>query len=418
MKRKHLLVLFSMMLISLLIGCFQFRPITPSYPYTLDEELQMGKYVPKIDNFIIILDSSSSMSVTYEDKADRGYSKFKVAKDVIRRINNTIPEMKINGALQTFGHGIVKPIKQTETVYGLTAYSRSGLEQSLNSVKSPAEGNSPAGLAIEAISNIIVTAKGENAVILISDGENLENDPLMKVRALKNRYGDRTCLYTIWVGNKPEGKTFMEKLAGEMECGFSTSVDEIASSEDMTNFVRKVFLTRYRDSDKDGVLDHLDKCPDTPIGVKVDETGCPKVSRMDSDGDGVYDNRDECPDTPKGAIVDDRGCWVVKGVQFDYKKWDIKSQYNSNLDNVVNILIRNPGLKIRIEGHTDDIGSMKYNLELSQNRAQAIKDYLVGKGVDQSRISITGLGYSQPIAGNDTPEGRALNRRAELIPVR
>jgi OmpA-OmpF porin, OOP family len=418
MKRKHLLVLFSMVLIPLVTGCFQFRPTIPSYTYNLDKEFQAGKYMQKIDNFIIILDSSSSMSVIYEDKAESGYSKFRVAKDIIRLMNNTIPEMKINGAIQIYGYGIMEPVKQTETIYGLTTYSRSGLEKSLNSIKSHAEGNSPAGLAIEAVSNIIAGTKGENAVILISDGENLENGPMMKVKALNNIYGGRTCLYTIWVGNKPEGKEFMEELAKEMECGFSTSVDKIASSEDMAYFVRKVFLTKHRDSDKDGVLDHLDKCPDTPIGVEVDESGCPKVSQIDSDGDGVYDDRDECPDTPRGAIVDYRGCWVVKGVQFDYKKWDIKPQFDTDLDNVVDILRKNPELKIRIEGHTDNIASMAYNLELSWKRAQAIKNYLIENGVDQSRITTIGLGYSQPIASNDTPEGRALNRRVELIPIK
>ena len=126
----------------------------------------------------------------------------------------------------------------------------------------------------------------------------------------------------------------------------------------------------------------------------------------------------QCPDTPAGAIVDERGCWVVKGVQFDYKKWDVKPQFNSNLNNIENILKKNPGMKIRIEGHTDDIGSMKYNIGLSGKRAHAIMDYLVGKGIDPSRITTTGHGYAQPIADNDTPEGRALNRRAEIIPVR
>jgi OOP family OmpA-OmpF porin len=235
---------------------------------------------------------------------------------------------------------------------------------------------------------------------------------------MENSYGDRTCFYTVWIGNNPEGELFMEELAGEIGCGFSTSIDEIASDEDMINFVKQVFLTTDIDSDRDGVPDSLDRCPGTPIGVEVDRFGCPEVVQMDSDGDGVLDDIDECPDTPVGAIVDDRGCWVVKGVQFDYKKWDVKPQFNSNLDNIENILKKNLGLKIRIEGHTDNIGSMKYNIDLSGKRARAIKDYLVDKGIDSSRITTTGLGYAQSIADNDTPEGRALNRRAEIIPVR
>jgi len=231
-----------------------------------------------------------------------------------------------------------------------------------------------------------------------------------------DNYGNWTCFYTVWVGNNPEGESFMEELAGEMGCGFSTSVDKVASHEDMVDFVKRVFLTTDADSDGDGAPDSLDKCPDTPIGVEVDESGCPIL--IDSDGDGTFDNIDECPDTPVGAIVDDRGCWVVKGVQFDYKKWNVKPQFNSNLDNIEDILRKNSSLNIRIEGHTDDVGSAKYNIDLSSKRAQEIKDYLVGKGIEPSRITTKGLGYSNPIADNDTLKGRALNRRAEIIPVK
>jgi OOP family OmpA-OmpF porin len=388
------------------------------------------------------------MSEPYVGKGYGKESKLTVAKDFIKHMNNTMAEMEVSGVLQIFGRGIKVPTKQTETVYGRTAYSWSGLEQSLNSINFPADGNSPAGLAIKAVNDAIGSIKGVNAVIFISDGDNLAGDPHMEIRDMENSYGDRTCFYTVWTGNYSWSELLMEELAGEMGCGFSTSIDEIASNEDMIDFVKRVFLTTDIDSDsdgvpdsldkcpdtpigvgvdgfgcpidsdRDGVPDSLDKCPDTPIGVGVDEFGCPKVVQTDSDGDGVFDDVDEYPDTPVGAIVDDRGCWVVKGVQFDYKKWDVKPQFNSNLDNIDNILKKNSGLKIRIEGHTDDIGSMKYNIDLSGKRAQAIKNYLVNKGIDPSRITTTGLGYAQPIADNDTPKGRALNRRAEIIPVR
>ena len=462
MNRKRLFIFSLMVLVSLLTGCFQFEPrlLLNQRPENLDKEFQMGRYVPKIDNFFIILDASTSMSVSYEYEG--GELKFNVAKDFIKRMNNTMPEMNVNGSLLTFGRGIELPARQTETVYGLTTYSRSDLEQSLNNLSFPAEGNSPGGRAIKAVSDTIGSVRGDNAVIFISDGEHLEGDPRGRVRVMEDRYGERTCFYTVWIGNNPEGKALMEELAGEVECGFSISADETVAGEDMIDFVKQVFLTtdigrerdidldkdsdgdgvldsvdrcpgtpvgievdefgcsevRQMDSDGDGVYDEYDRCPDTPVGEVVDEFGCPKIIQIDSDGDGVYDNSDECQDTPAGAIVDERGCWVVKGVQFDYKKWDVKPQYNSNLDNIESILEINPGLNVRIEGHTDDVGSMKYNIGLSGKRAQAIKDYLVDKGIDPSRITTTGLGYARPIADNDTPEGRALNRRAEIIPVK
>jgi len=374
------------------------------------QELKIEGYVQKVDSFIIVLDSSSSMGTIYEDEVAERYSRFMIAKDVVRRMNNTMPEMEIQGTLQRFGYGFSGKGKLTEAVYGPTTYSRFGLEQALQSIITPG-GDSPAGLAIGATSEILRSTEGKTAVIVVSDGEKMKNEPLMKVKTLKNQFGDRACLYTIWVGSKTESKEFMEKLAAEMRCGFSITADDIATSEGMADFVRKVFFAR--DSDGDGVPDDADACPGTPPGIRVDASGC----SVDSDRDGVADDVDACPDTPRGAIVDHRGCWVVKGVKFDYKKWDVKPQFNTNLDNIINLLKRTPGLKIRVEGHTDNIGSKKYNLELSNKRAQAIKDYLVGNGIDQSRITSIGYGLSRPIAGNDTKEGRALNRRAELIPV-
>ncbi len=580
MKKRRFSILAFMMLLSLLTGCIQLKPIRISddtkafvsdtkkrfKKTSLEKDFFMGKYVPKIDNFIIILDTSSSMGVPYENKPFEGYTKLSVAKDFIKRMNDTVPEMKIKGAIQTFGN---KVTPQTETVYGLTTHTRSGLEQSLNGIQVSVEGNSPAGVAIDATSKLLSRVEGRNAVIFLSDGERLEDNPFMKVRALRERYGVNTCFYSVWVGNKPEGERVMKRLAQEMQCGFSIIVAETLSKEAMDSVVKQVFLAtsgsiqgdsdgdgvyddadmcpatprgvpvdnrgcplvqkrsridsdgdgvyddmdrcpgtprgvsvdsrgcpqvqkRSRvdsdgdgvyddmdrcpgtprgvsvdsrgcpveqkksriDSDRDGVYDDVDWCPDTPIGVEVDGKGCPKMGRLDADGDGVYDeldecpdtpigaevdekgcpkglqagddtdgdgiydDRDECPDTPSGAIVDFRGCWIIKGVQFEYKKWDISPQFTTNLDNAINVLNRNPDLEIEIVGHTDNIGSMDYNIDLSEKRANAIKEYFVENGISGSRITTTGVGFAQPIATNDTPEGRALNRRAELVPIK
>ena len=421
MKRKLSLFACLAIFISLQTGCFQlksldlkgldFMRMDEFHSQVQSQELQTEGYVQKVDSFIIVLDSSSSMGTIYKDEVAERYSRFMIAKDIVSRMNNTIPEMVIQGTLQRFGYGFAARGKLTEAVYGPTAYSTSDLEYALQTIITPG-GHSPAGLAIGATSEIVGSTKGKNAVIVISDGEKLKDDPLMKVKTLKNQFGGRTCLYTIWVGSKTKSKAFMEEIAAEMGCGFSVTADDIATSEGMEDFVRKVFLAM--DSDGDGVPDDEDECPDTPPGVQVDTVGC----AVDSDGDGVSDNVDACPNTPEGAIVDNRGCWVVKGVKFDYKKWDVKPQFNTNLDNIIDILKNTPDLNIRVEGHTDNIGSEKYNLNLSKKRAESIKAYLVGKGIDESRITSIGYGFSKPRAGNDTKDGRALNRRAELIPVK
>lgn len=164
------------------------------------------------------------------------------------------------------------------------------------------------------------------------------------------------------------------------------------------------------DTDGDGVPDNLDKCPNTPPRAPVDAVGCP----LDSDGDGVPDYLDQCSDTPKGATVNSVGCWIIKGINFDYNKWDIKPQFYPALDQNVDILKENPGLKIEVQGHTDDIASEAYNMALSEKRAESAKAYMVSKGIEPERISTRGFGESHPIASNETPEGRSENRRIEI----
>lgn len=138
-----------------------------------------------------------------------------------------------------------------------------------------------------------------------------------------------------------------------------------------------------------------------------------KVEVKDSDGDGVPDDKDKCPGTPKGAKVNEFGCWVVK-ILFDTAKWDIKPQSFPALDEVAAVLKKNPDVKIEVQGHTDNVGKPAYNMKLSDNRAKAVVNYLVKKGVKKEMLQAKGYGLTKPIASNDTPEGRAENRRVEL----
>jgi OOP family OmpA-OmpF porin len=425
MKTRQLIVPLVLMLLVLTAGCAKLSPMSPFTPLDLNAKYATGDYVPRVDNFIIILDSSSSMGLPYKGTLNTGHPKFDVAKDLVGRINGTLPDMPIKGAIQTFGHGSCLPKSKTETIYGIDNYSRKGLEKGLDGIPC-AGGTSPGGLAVKASGDLIDSVRGRTAVIFISDGEDLDYDPLLETAALKQRFGSDLCFYPVWVGNKPQGGKFMEMLAKKVDCGFLTKADDLSGSKQMADFVEAVFLAPVGDSDGDGVKDNRDDCPNTPPRVEVDERGCPKAAPMpptkrtptDRDGDGVVDGKDKCPDTPMGAAVDARGCWIVKGVKFDYDKSNIKPMYNSNLDNIVTILKKNPGLMIRIEGHTDNKGSMNYNMRLSLERAKSVRDYLVKKGIEKKRLSVSGFGFSRPVKPNDTAEGRAFNRRAELHPVK
>jgi outer membrane protein OmpA-like peptidoglycan-associated protein len=174
------------------------------------------------------------------------------------------------------------------------------------------------------------------------------------------------------------------------------------------------------DTDKDGVPDAADRCPTTGAGVPVDATGCPP----DSDADGVPDPMDRCPGTAAGMQVDAVGCLppspaapiVLEGVSFLSGSDKLTLASQGPLDRVVVALRERPDLHVMIEGHTDNVGTRDANLRLSKARADAVRAYLVSKGIDARRLGTVGYGPDQPVAGNDTAEGRAQNRRVQLRP--
>ncbi len=146
----------------------------------------------------------------------------------------------------------------------------------------------------------------------------------------------------------------------------------------------------------------------------------PPPPNPDLDGDGVLNERDKCPNTRPGAVVDLDGCEVeavieLEGVNFDFDKATLKPETKVILNEAAALLSKHERVVVEVAGHTDSRGTEKYNQGLSERRANAVKDYLTGKGVKASRLTARGYGESRPVASNDTDEGRAENRRVELI---
>jgi OOP family OmpA-OmpF porin len=179
-----------------------------------------------------------------------------------------------------------------------------------------------------------------------------------------------------------------------------------------------------RDADKDGILDEQDSCP-SEAGIS-ELKGCPAKDR---DNDTVADHLDNCPD--EAGVADNQGCPAQKkqlvaiqsgridlkdAVYFDTAKATIQSRSFKLLDQVAKILLEHPELEmVRIEGHTDNQGKPEANRKLSQRRAEAVRAYLIKKGVAAERMVAQGFGQDRPIADNKTAKGRAANRRVEFI---
>jgi len=358
----------------------------------LNAAVQSGQYQQKIDNFFVINDSSYSMADEYLGAGYLGEpaaTKLSVEKEVLNRMNQTIPDLKLTSSIRSFGFGPCLSGGFTQLNQAPTAYSKSLFGQGIDSLTC-ASGGSPMENGIDGTASDLAGTAGNIAVLILSDGQSLDSDPIPAVKSLKQQYGDRLCVYNVWVGNEDEksGIAVLNQLSNIGGCGFTAMAENIASPEGMARFVKSVFL----------------------------KTGQPAIG--DEDGDGVLDDADRCPGTPKGAKVNSVGCWVIDGVKFETDKSDIAPQYYGLLDEVVTVIKNNPGLRIEVQGHTDNVGSAEYNQPLSERRAQAVADYLSSHIQGQGVLSAHGYGLTRPMDTNETPEGRANNRRVQLEVLR
>jgi OOP family OmpA-OmpF porin len=145
-----------------------------------------------------------------------------------------------------------------------------------------------------------------------------------------------------------------------------------------------------------------------------------QVQPVDTDGDRVVDQYDECPNTLPGARVDGRGCVIeqqvinIANITFETGSAQLTPFGKNTLMSAVSFLESQNNVNVEIAGHTDSVGADTYNLSLSQQRAASVKQFLVGNGIASYRLVAKGYGEISPIASNDTPTGRATNRRVEF----
>lgn len=237
--------------------------------------------------------------------------------------------------------------------------------------------------------------------------------------------------------------------------GKKVQPEKIAPKESLTEVVtpsKPVITVKpvVLDTDGDGILDDVDKCPTIPgiakyqgcpipdtdgDGVNDEEDRCPTVPGVakylgcpipDTDGDGVNDEMDKCP-TVFGP-ASNNGCPLkvvtaemakkveiaAKEIYFETGKAILLPKSYSKLDEVVAIMKANETIKIEADGHTDNVGLTEKNQLLSEDRAAAVVKYFASKGIAVDRLTSKGFGPSMPIDTNATPAGRAKNRRVEL----
>lgn len=332
-------------------------------PYTLE-----AKRIPKITNFIMLVDLSGSM---FEKHAATGKLKAFHAKSVLLAVNERIPELGYTCAVTVFS--------PKRTLIGPEPYDRMAFMAMIQGLPEKGEifGNlTPLGPAIKGLDKILEGFSGKTDIIIISDGRANEGmNPVEAVKYIREKYPN-SCFHVISLADTDKGKNNLMEISKLGTCSFYDGLELYSDATLNDRFISEVF--------------YLDVEEDAP------------------------------PQLPPPALAVEKEKperFAIEGIFFDFNKYNIKPFFAVNLDEGLEKLQKYPEARIIIEGHTDNVGSEQYNQKLSERRARAVYDYFLGKGIAAERMTTIGYGESMPSVSNLTPHGRAINRRVEIIVV-
>jgi OOP family OmpA-OmpF porin len=253
-------------------------------PKIITQQLQQ-----KVQNLYVLLDSSDHMQEEY-----REIDKVFYAREILRRFNKTLPPTEVttlNGNVYEFRGGMLNAIyPHSDFSNGIFDNRSIAVTLNTNKVFDLLPGQNLA-VAIDHLAEYISTLPGRSSVVIITDWNNIDKASIEAVKRLRQRttfdagisvssnvfpwrgkIGEGVCLYTVGLGNNYSRSVFDEMGT----CGFSVAADKIAQPHDMAHFVERVIYAGPKDSDRDGIFDFKDKCPDTPPNRIVDFDGCPK----------------------------------------------------------------------------------------------------------------------------------------------
>jgi len=331
-----------------------------------------AKLVPKTDNFVVLLDQSGSMYMQYEAMKQ---TRMAVAKSVLSEMNGQICQLGYKGGIYLFA--------RFEQVLPLGVYDRAKFAAALNTVKNDQEifGRlTPMEAGINDLGTAVAGLQGKTVIIIVTDGgANVGGDPVQAAKAIAAK-APQVCFIVISVDPEgAQGKRVNDEIAKINNCSTLVDARQLAGNQaNMQKFVKDVFCEDVAEK----VAAPAPPPPPPPVAP--------------------------APAAPMAKKI------VLRGINFDFDKANIKPEFVPVLDEGVDILKANPDVKVVIAGYTDSTGAADYNQKLSERRAQSVLDYFASKGVAKNRMQAVGYGAKSPIADNKTKDGRALNRRVEL----
>jgi OOP family OmpA-OmpF porin len=362
MSKKALVGLVAAFSLAALAACSS-TPYTPVVSQA--DPIDTLAYAQKVDTFIVLLDASGSMN-----NDDAGRPRIYDALDWMASFNNAVPPMEFNSGIVTYGKGATGSCIGygiASTLYGPTAYNSADFANALGSIECAAS-TTPIAEALVSTTGLLSEEEGQEfgrtAVIIVSDFN--WNDPAAVEQALaqlRADHVDNLCVHTVKIGNDTIHDAMIAGLTDTAGCDSAVLASEFASGATLSTYVAETLLT------------------------------------------------------PLEKALEYETHTVSAHALFDFDKSILKEQGKAELQKLDG-MIKAQGMSVRdidVVGHTDSVGTDAYNQALSERRAKAVRDYMVGEGINPGIVDVIGMGKRQPVATNDTDEGRALNRRVDIL---
>jgi OOP family OmpA-OmpF porin len=344
-------------------------------------------YVKQADNFIVLFDTSNTM--TEVDPAAEG-PKLIRAKDALLEINRQIPDLGFTAGIYNF--------TPWEPVVEMGPYNRQQFEKAIGVLGTRpthiVQNPTPLGTAMDNLGDVLSRVGGRTVVFLFSDGQN--TDPVDAVaEAYRVDARHEVCFLIIGYPDedKPRRRERLERIAAVNECSRIIEFEQFIAQPGLCT----------------GAL------------CTIPTTAVAAAAPGDDDGDGVPNDQDRCPGTPQGYAVDEEGCMIPvmmdeRMIHFQFDKTFIEDQFKDEINAFGRFMEDHPNATLILGGHTDSIGTQEYNVGLSRRRATSVAEYVTENfDVDPARIDRSWYGEAYPIAPNDTAAGRRENRRVEML---
>ncbi len=363
---------------------------------TLVNRLNDGRHMLKYDNLLVLVDDTDTMLQSYNGRKKRN-----IAYEYLDKIKLSLADVTVNRAVRIFSIHADRNDFKSQLLYGMTENFSNELKPAIVTRVIKQAMINPMVLAVDATNNELKIIPDRTAIIIISDFTRHGKDVEESVSILKKYYKNRVCIYPLVVSDQKTIIDAVENINMIDGCGFSVEAKEISDSIQLTDYLEDVLFT-IAEPEKSVAPQNQ---PDTLINLKETANISKPVTKLQPQSELTYEN-----------LLIEKELVVHLTTNFNLDEAVIRDADEDQLQNVADFMNKYLDVKTTIEGHTCDLGTEDYNLQLSKQRAESIKRYLVENlGIDSSRLDTIGFGESRPVADNSTEEGRIKNRRAEAV---